>query len=349
MYRIHSLDYLKLVLAVLVAFGHTYWLQSHNNAVTFAVGNGLLRVMVPVFCIVAGYFLHSAAMRGAGVRWLNRVLGLYMFWMLIYVPFWLNEVHGLTSLIKTLLLGYFHLWFMAGILIAGFLLLLLRRLSHLVAYRFEFPVLVAAAAICAVAGIILEYINISGMADIGVRKYENGLFMCFPFVTLGYLYGRSVALRGAASAMPSRRLVLTALALGMAGLVAEATLVRILWGYQIMLDIPVTSYLAAPALFLATLGTEMPPAPVRLDPISAAIYFMHVLMLNLAHAAGINNLAGLMLFAVGGPTLIAAMMGRFALPGLKRGGQEGRGQEGRAQERGGDIGATATDPGLVSK
>ena len=322
MYRIHSLDYLKLVLAVLVAFGHTYWLQSHNNAVTFAVGNGLLRVMVPVFCIVAGYFLHSAAMRGAGVRWLNRVLGLYMFWMLIYVPFWLNEVNGLTSLIKTLLLGYYHLWFMAGILVAGFLLLALRRLSHLISYQLEVPVLIAAAAFCALAGIAMEYVNISGLVDVGVRKYENGLFMCFPFVVLGYLYGRRVLLRGAAGAMPARRLVLIALAVGMAGLLLEASMARLLWGDQIMLDIPVTSYLAAPALFLTTMGTEMPASPIRLDPISAAIYFMHVLMLNLAHAAGITHLGGLMLFAVGGPTLIAILMGRFALPGLKRSNPE---------------------------
>ena len=145
MYRIHSLDYLKLLLAVLVAFGHTYWLQSHMSALVFAIGNGAMRVMVPAFCIMAGYFLHSAAMRGAGVRWLYRVLGLYMFWMLIYVPFWLNEVDGLTSLIKTLLLGYYHLWFMAGILVAGFLLLALRRLSHLISYQLEVPVLIAAA------------------------------------------------------------------------------------------------------------------------------------------------------------------------------------------------------------
>lgn len=212
-HRIHSLDYLKLALAVLVAFGHTYWLQSHMNAVVFVLGNGLLRVMVPVFCIVAGFFLYSATARGAGVRWLIRVLGLYSFWMLIYVPFWLSEVHDLISLFKTLLLGYFHLWFMAGILAAGFLILALRRITHLLAFGLEIPVLITAAIICACAGIILQYINLSGLAEIGVRKYENGLLMCFPFVTLGYLYGRRMSLRGP-EAQPPRRNMLIALGLG---------------------------------------------------------------------------------------------------------------------------------------
>lgn len=318
---------------MLVAFGHTYWLQTNMNAALFVFGNGLLRVMVPVFCIVAGFFLYSATARGAGMRWLNRVLGLYMFWMLIYVPFWLNEVHGLISLFKTLLLGFFHLWFMAGILAAGFLILALRRITHILAFRLEIPVLIAAAAICACAGIAMQYSNLAGLADIGVRKYENGLFMCFPFVTMGYLYGRRMSLRGAA-ALPARRGVLIALGLGMLGLMLEAWLVQARWGDEVMLDIPITSYLAAPALFLATMGTEMPSPPIRLDPISAAIYFMHVLALNLAYATGITHLSGLMLFAVAGPAAIAILMGRFALPGLRK------------PERDRNVGATAPAPAI---
>ncbi len=322
MNRIHSLDYLKLVLAILVAFGHTYWLQTNMNAAIFVFGNGLLRVMVPVFCIVAGYFFYSAAARGAGMKWLTRVLGLYLFWMLIYVPFWLNEAYDLASLIKTLVLGYFHLWFMAGILAAGFLILALRKLTRLIAPGLEIPVLVTAAMLCAIAGVAMQYGNLAGIADIGVRKYQNGLFMCFPYVTLGYLYARRVARRGAAEALPARPAVLIALGLGALGLMVEAWLVQARWGDQVMLEIPVSGYLAAPALFLATLGTPIPAPPIRLDPISAAIYFMHVLALNLAHAAGVTHLAGLMLFGVGGPTAVAILMGRFALPGLKRPARE---------------------------
>ena len=97
MRRIYSLDYLKLALAVLVAFGHTYWLQSHPTPLAAMMGNGLMRIIVPLFCIVSGYFFHTAVARGDGMKWLRRVLGLYLIWMAVYLPFWLGQVHDLLS------------------------------------------------------------------------------------------------------------------------------------------------------------------------------------------------------------------------------------------------------------
>ena len=315
MRRIYSLDYLKLALAVLVAFGHTYWLQSHPTPLAAMMGNGLMRIIVPLFCIVSGYFFHTAVARGDGMKWLRRVLGLYLIWMAVYLPFWLGQVHDLLSLIKTLVLGYFHLWFMAGILLAGFVVLFLRRITHVLAFRAEIPVLIGAATICAVIGVTLQYLHLFGNGAIGVRKFSNGLFMCFPYVTISYLYARQVAIGGMA-VLPSRRTVFWAAAIGTALIMAEARNVQINWGNNAMLDVPLSAYLAAPALFLATLGAEMPPPGIRLDPISAAIYFMHVLGLILAAKLGITHLVGMMFFAVGLPALIALILGRLGLPGF---------------------------------
>ncbi len=318
MSRIHSLDYLKLALAVLVAFGHTYWLQSHANTLTFLLGNGLMRVMVPAFCIVAGFFLYSAAARGKGAKWLWRATALYIFWMAIYLPFWLNEVHDLVSLVKTLLLGFFHLWFMAGIIVAGVMILGLRWLSRVIGLGTEVPLLVAVVAVCAVAGVAMQYANLSGLAQIGVRKFENGIFMCFPFVAIGYLLRRRLVL-GGPLALPGRSAVLVALAVGTVLLLGEAWLVQARWGVSVMLDIPLTAYLAAPALFLAVLETQMPEPPIRLDPISGAIYFMHVLVLKLAAVLGVSSLGALMLLAVGLPTLAALGLGALRVPGFVTG------------------------------
>jgi len=94
----------------------------------------------------------------------------------------------------------------------------------------------------------------------------------------------------------------------------------------VMLDIPVTSYIAAPALFLAVLGTAMPRPPIRLDPISAMIYFMHVLALHLAHALGVQGLAGLMAFAVGLPALAALVLRRLPIRGFEKGGRPEQGE-----------------------
>ena len=332
--RIYSLDYLKLVLAVLVAFGHTSWLQSHPTPLAAMLGNGLMRTIVPLFCIVSGYFFYTAVARGDGMKWLRRVLGLYLIWMAVYLPFWLGQVHDLISLIKTLVFGYFHLWFMAGILLAGFVILFLRRIMQAVAFRAEIPVLIGAAALCAVIGVVLQYLHLFGNGAIGVRKFSNGLFMCFPYVTIGYLYARQVAIGGMAM-LPSRRAVLSVVVIGAVLLMIEARNVQIHWGNDAMLDVPLSAYLAAPALFLATLGTEMPPPGLRLDPISAAIYFMHVLGLILAVELGFTHLAGMMLFAVGLPTLIALVLGRLGVPGFAKGAprQNREGGEGRREKR----------------
>ncbi|WJS85638.1 acyltransferase family protein [Paracoccus sp. TOH] len=315
MHRIHSLDYLKLGLAVLVAFGHTYWLQVNMTPYLYMVGNGLMRAMVPTFCIVAGYFLYSAVARDKGGKWLWRVTALYGFWMAVYLPFWLNEVHGPVSLVKTLAWGYFHLWFMAGILVAGAVILLLRGFARRIAPAYEYRILMAAAVVCALIGVVLQYVSLSGIMHIGVKKFSNGLFMCFPFVAIGYLCGRRVARLGMPG-LPGRWLVLALTAIGLGLLMAEAWLVQAWRSDQVMLDIPASSYVAAPALFIATLGTAMPAPPLRLDPISASIYFMHVLALHLARSLGFQDLGELMLFAVGLPTLAALLLQRLPIPGF---------------------------------
>ncbi|RKS44442.1 surface polysaccharide O-acyltransferase-like enzyme [Paracoccus pantotrophus] len=328
LHRIHSLDYLKLGLAVLVAFAHTYWLQSHMTPQLFMIGNGLMRVMVPTFCIVAGYFLYSAVARGKGNKWLARVAALYLFWMAVYLPFWMDQVHGLVSLLKTLAWGYFHLWFMAGILVAGAVVLLLRGFARRVAPAYEYRILLAAAAVCAAIGLVLQYVALSGIMQIGVKKFSNGLFMCFPFVAIGYLCGRRVARLGL-QGLPPRRLALAATAAGAGLLMAEAWLVQAWRSDQVMLDIPISSYVAAPALFVAVLGTAMPQPPIRLDPISAMIYFMHVMALHLARLLGFEHLGELMLFAVGLPTLAAMLLGRLRIPGFGKERTRGQGEQTR--------------------
>lgn len=315
LHRIHSLDYLKLCLAVLVAFGHTYWLQNNMTPLLFMIGNGLMRVMVPVFCIVAGYFLYSAVARGKGGKWLWRVLALYLFWMAVYFPLWVNQIHGLVSLVKELAWGYYHLWFMAGILTAGAFVLILRSVGQTLAPAYEYRILLGAALVCAVIGVTLQYIQLSGVAQIGVKKFSNGLFMCFPFVTIGYLCGRRVARLGMGG-LPPRGLVLMLTIGGLGLLMVEAWLVQARWTDDLMLDIPASSYVAAPALFIATLGTRLPAPPFRLDPISAGIYFMHVLALHLANMLGVRDLMSLMLFAVGLPTLMALLLQRLPIPGF---------------------------------
>lgn len=323
MSRIHSLDYLKLLMAILVVFGHARWMQNNLSPAIFMLGNGLMRVIVPSFCIISGYFFFRAVEKGAGRVWLWRVTAFYGFFKLVYLPFWMGDVHGVTSLIKTLVLGYYHLWFMAGIIFAAFAILMLRKLMRRLSPAAEIPVLVALAALCGVMGVVMQDLNLSGAVEIGQRKYQNGLFICFPFVVMGYLIARQIANRGM-SWLPSNRALLIGTGFGFALLAGEAWLVQANWGQHIMLDIPATAYVAAPMLFLLMLRTTMPAPPVRLDPISAMIYFMHVMVLELAFRAGLESPFALMGLGVGIPALLGLAVGGLGLPGFGKASPRGQ-------------------------
>lgn len=308
MRRIHSLDYVKTFLAVIVVLAHTNWLQTHLSPPVFVLGNGLLRTVVPLFCIIAGYFLHTAVERGRTVRWLWRVMALYLFWMVAYLPIWKGQVHSLWSLTTTLLWGFFHLWFLIGMFIAGLVLTGLNWMGRKIAPRHALWFVAVPAALCAMAGLALEYADLFGVIQISEQRYRNGLFLCFPFLAIGYLIHSRIKAPGARP-LPSARLLLPVTLAGLVLMGVEAWLVQSRLGLDVMIEIPFAGYVAVPALFLLCLQVEMPPQPVDLGLISATIYFLHVWAFRLADVLGIHSLPGLMLMGVGVPVLAALSYG----------------------------------------
>lgn len=330
MSRIHSLDYLKLLLAVLVAFGHSGWMQAHASVGMFILGNGILRVIVPLFSIVTGYFLYHSLERGKALLWLGRLLALYALWMVLYLPFWIGAVTGTVSLIKMLIFGYFHLWFLSGMIIGGAAIVILRHLSRWAGLRSEVRPIIAAAVICALIGLGLQYLNLSMGGALGQRKYQNGLFFCLPFLSMGYLWARVVADRGV-DALPSGRVALWLSVTGMALLAFEAYELFLRSGMGATLEIPISSYIAVPGLFLLALRLRMPEPPLQLDPLYVQIYFMHVMTRTLATHLGIRDLAGLMFFGVVVPAITAIVFDRLGLPAIRKHGAGGTedGRQGR--------------------
>ncbi|MFT4013309.1 MAG: acyltransferase family protein [Paracoccus sp. (in: a-proteobacteria)] len=303
MRRIHSLDYLKTFLSLFVVLAHTNWIQNNTTMGLFVFGSGLMRTLVPLFCIIAGYFLHISMVGGRAGKWLMRMLVLYLFWMAVYFPIWQGQVTGLRSLATTLLWGFFHLWFLIGLFVGGLALAGLVALGRRLAPGHEVWFVVLPAAICALLGLAMQYADLSGLAQIPVQRYRNGLFMCFPFLAIGYLLNARLNRPGTVPATRPRPLLILGLALLL--LCAEAWLVQARFGTGVMIEMPAATYVAAPLIFLLALELRMPPQPVDLGLVSATIYFLHVWAFRLADLLDIHDVLGLMLFGVGVPTVIA--------------------------------------------
>lgn len=299
---IHSLDYLKTIFAVLVVFAHTNWMQRHLSPPVFVLGNGLMRMLVPLFCVIAGYFLYRAIERGKTGRWLMRVLCLYLFWMAVYIPYWQGQMTSARAFAITMLWGFSHLWFLSGLLVAGLAVAGCKALGARLMPGHPLALMIAAAVLCALIGVGLEYLDLSGLRHVPTQRFRNGLFMCFPFVTLGYVLSLR-AERG--DAPPARRRLVLIAALGLGLLCLEAWLVQAWRGTGVMIEVPISTYLAVPAVFLLVLQLDLPPQPVDLGLISATIYFLHIWAFQLAEWVGLDRVWALMIWGVGVPTLVA--------------------------------------------
>lgn len=288
MSRIYSLDYLKFILACFVAFGHSGLIQNHLNIANFAFGNGVLRNAVPVFSVVSGYFFYMAVTKGKAMVWLRRVLVLYLIWMAFYAPVWMGYVHSARDFARTMVYGYMHLWYVIGLFVAGCLMVALLKLGR--ATGLGRKPLVIAAVLCALAGIAMEYLSISGVYDIPMHRYRNGVFIIFPFAVIGYLVAARVSHHGLDS-LPRPALLAKIALVAVLAMVIEAWVVAMIWSpvERSFLEIPATSLAAGAAIFLLALRLKLPKPMVDLGFLSASIYFLHVAVELFAADKGVRN------------------------------------------------------------
>lgn len=276
--RIWSVDYLRVVLAAFVVLAHSGLArEALREAGTaglwgLALGNGVLRVAVPIFTLIAGYFLAGVIRRGRISGWAGHLLALYAGWSVAYLlflwPYYATRPAALT--LSDLTLGFMHLWFLEGLAIAGIALAALSAGGRVA--------VIASAIVLGVAGMALQYAGMADWADIPVEHYRNGPLYLFPYLAMGWLI---------ASAPPRRtphRLTLPLLwalvGLGLALSVAESAwwLSRI--GEEPLLEMPVGHLLFCPAALLLVMRLRVRPCRLPLGRAAAGIYVMHVIVLQ---------------------------------------------------------------------
>lgn len=189
-----SLDILKLVLSFFVIGLHANFLNDLNSNLNYFSTNGLFRIAVPIFFIINGFFFLNVIDKRSIKKWAKRMISLYVFWMLFYIYFWFKiknlNFEEISLIIKTLLLGYGHLWYVIATFQAGILLYLCKNLSIL-----KLSIL---SIIMVLIGLILQYANayqlISNielanvLSDNNTRR--NFLFFAFPFLSIGFIINK---------------------------------------------------------------------------------------------------------------------------------------------------------------
>ncbi len=276
MYRNVSLDILKLIMAIMIVGLHTNFLVDVNLLANRLVAEGLFRIAVPIFFMINGYFFCRAIDTGRTLDWVKRALILYLVWMLVYAAFWFQPerfaVRDIVRLLKFVIFGWHHLWYLPGIIGSGVMMYLLRNQP-----RAQLLLLVIGLFM---AGLVLQYagnyhlgLALSASVDKWLNVvwvYRNFAFFGFPFFCMGYLAGRTPALMVVKTAW-----LLVAVAIGMMLLVTEVLINYRFIGAEQGFDILASLFILCPAIFLLFLRQQWQGGSKNLALYSAAIYFVH--------------------------------------------------------------------------
>jgi len=189
-----SLDVLKLLMAFMVVGLHAGFLGEVSTLGSYLSVNGLFRVAVPVFLIINGFYFYPVLTKSFHINWLKRVLILYVVWMLFYSYFWFSvpdlSLVGVIKLVRNIIFGYHHLWYISGMLGAAILLLALKRFSS--------TLVIATIIISSMIGIAIQYLgNYHYFEDNTLDKlfnqnwfHRNALLFSYPFFGIGYLINK---------------------------------------------------------------------------------------------------------------------------------------------------------------
>ena len=177
-----ALDLLKCVLALAVVAIHSSPLAAVSAGLNSVLINGLCRIAVPTFFVINGFYIAGALRDEASfARYMRRMGSLYLFWMLVYAPFYIAP-HGnsLLAILKTVVFGYLHLWYVAALLIAAPALFVVHD-------KISSRSLAAVAGTLFGLGVAMQYGSYYSGGVQHYTLYRNAVFFGFPFLSIGYL------------------------------------------------------------------------------------------------------------------------------------------------------------------
>ena len=262
-------DILKLVLAVMVIGLHAGLFFDTSPLANQLFVNGIFRIAVPTFFVINGYYLSGAMKNTLGfIAWAKRIVLAYVFWMAIYSPFYIPAL-GKTftsiayNLSRYFIFGYYHLWYLCGLLYAVGLLFMLRNKSD--------KTLAVTALALFLAGVGIQYYLYYARVTLPYYLYRHFLFFAFPMVTSGYL------LRKGYFSRLSDKQVTNLLLAGFLLLLVEICIAYIFRVDASGIDIFLSLTLIGPMLLTVTNKMKYTVNHDHFSKLSSAIYFLHPL------------------------------------------------------------------------
>jgi surface polysaccharide O-acyltransferase-like enzyme len=270
-----ALDILKLLMAFMVVGIHAEFLKDISVAWSYFTVFGIFRIAVPVFLVISGFYFYLALENNTTARWFKRCLMLYCFWMLIYSVFWFKPTEqSLKMFLIQLVVGYYHLWYVAGMIEAALMLVILRR--------FNSPMLVFISVAAYLMGVIIQYAGNYHTVDnawldniININfVHRNALFFSFPFFCMGYLIHKH-NIHKLISFTAAKLLT----ALGIILLSAEIYFNYIAPGRDGGFDNFLSLLIVCPAIFILFTHINLFSETKSIALYATAIYFVHPLFL----------------------------------------------------------------------
>lgn len=268
-----SIDILKIVLAFFVVFLHMHVLRDAYPSLSYVLVNGLFRIAVPVFLIISGYYFFYIDDFKRLKKWSVKILLLYIIWSAVYFQFW-KEKDNYTL---NILFGYHHLWYLIGTFFSGLILFAVRKSSIKV-----LSLLILLFFCCGYAIQLLGNIHYyKGSFDKTLNlypTYRNFLFVCFPFLTMGFLIKKfEIDIRK----KPSFFIVLISISL----VIFEAFLNDKVFhlNQKESIDLLFSLLFACPVLFLYCKNLPAKTDSKILASISTAIYLIHPFLMELIY------------------------------------------------------------------
>lgn len=274
-----ALDILKISMAFMVVGLHGKFLIDFTQLGFYLTVNGIFRIAVPVFLIINGYYFYHALANSNQRHWLKRVLVLYVFWMMFYAYFWLPgpvfSAEGLARILQRIVIGYFHLWYISGMIGAAILLLLLRRLSS--------TMLCISILVTFIGGVLIQYSGNYHLLENRTMDalfnqnwaHRNAVLFSFPFFCMGYLINKH--------SLHEKLSFNTVLLLSVAGLLAlfaesyanfQASSKE--GGFDNMVSLGFVS----PFVFMLFMKSDISGNSKNIALYSSGVYFIHALFLS---------------------------------------------------------------------
>lgn len=288
-------DIAKYVCSIFVVAMHVDWLSSVSTA-TYLFVNGPLRIAVPFFFIINGFFLFRKSDAGLA-EWLIRCLKLYLFWMVLFLPLYMIKLRWSIDSFITVIFGFHHLWYLSSMILAGLLIYLSKSINR-VAMLFLAAILLLTGASLQIA--IINFNAFELLSPLSkVNTYRNFIFFAFPLMYVGYCLSKGEI------KLSNRTLLAASIFMLMASLAEAYSYLKLQHGALHPIDIVLSSSVLAFLMLVAFINNPININTTNLSKLATAVYLIHPFVMIFAiKVVGKNQPLIILLITVLGATSI---------------------------------------------